>query len=643
MKNWIFSFEKENFDRIFPFYLLIDEHLEIKSYGRSVHKLYPDLQTGADFSEVFRFKRPFVESITFNVLQQNLNQLVILECSQGSEVILRGQFEKVHDRILFVGSPWFVSLEEIKKRSLNILDFANYDPLLDLLQLLKTQEITTLELRNLLKINNNQREELRKDREELNRLSMVASSNQNGIIFTTPDAKIFWCNDAYLKHTGFSREEIIGRTPVEVGHNPAIEREALSKMIDLFYKGEPFDVEITHGRKDGSFFWTRTQGQPIYDDNGNILQYFAMIEDMTEIKQQEEQVKLLSLISEKNINSIVICDKNGAVEWANESYLRLTGYSLNELRGQKPGPILQGPDTDAETKTYLATQIKEGKPFSCEILNYNKRGEKYWTTLQGQALFDDWGDIKGYFAIGEDITQRKKFEQQKEELLESLAKSNRELEDYAQIVSHDLKSPLRSINSLIAWIKEDNEGNMSEQTSMYFGMIENKLEKMESLIQGVLTYSRIDRTDVNKERIDLDEIVANIIHIIDIPAHITVTVDTKLPTVLADRFRMQQLFQNLIGNAVTYIDKPEGRVNIGYAETPVDYTFYVKDNGPGIASENHEKVFKIFQSLVKNERSTGLGLSIVKKVVDHYKGKIWIESTPGQGTTFFARFPKTEK
>lgn len=640
MENGIFSFSKESFDKIFPFYLLLGTTLEIQSLGKSISKLYPELKTGDKFEDVFQFKRPFIETIDAAALEENLNQLVIIENTDEDGVILRGQFERIDSGFVFVGSPWFVSLEEVKNRNLNILDFANYDPLLDLLQLMKMQEINTLELRNLLKINNNQREELRKDREELNRLAMVASTNRNGVIFTTPDAKIFWCNDAYLSQTGFSREEVLGRTPVQVGNNESIEKESLDKMINLFFEGEAFDVEITHGRKDGSFFWTRTQGQPVRDDEGKVTQFFAMIEDMTEIKKKEEELKLLSLISEKNINSIVICDKNGLVEWANESYTKMTGYTLGELKGKQPGELFNGPDTDPETVKYLTDRIAAGQPFNCEVLNYNKSGQTYWTMLKGQALLDSFGNVKGYFAIGEDITERKKFEHQKEELLESLEKSNLELEDYAQIVSHDLKSPLRSINSLIAWIKEDN-ADMTEQTSMYFGMIENKLEKMESLIQGVLTYSRIDRTDVIKERIDLDEIVTNIISIIEIPKHVTVKIDTKLPVVLADRFRMQQLFQNLIGNAVTYIDKEEGHVNVGYEETPVDYTFYIKDNGPGIAPENHEKIFKIFQSLVKNERSTGIGLSIVKKIVDHYKGKIWIDSAVGKGTTFYCRFPKT--
>ncbi|MFP9098789.1 PAS domain-containing protein [Flavobacterium sp. RHBU_24] len=635
-----FTFNKEGFNNLFPFHLLLDGDLNITSIGKSIAKLYPNLKEGESFKALFRIKRPFLDTITPAGLLTNLTQLVILESRTGSDVQLRGQFEQMDDCFLFIGSPWFVSLEEIKQQNLSILDFANYDPLLDLLQLIKTQEITTLELRNLLKINNNQREELRKDREELNRIAMVASANNNGIVFTTPDAKIFWCNDAYMRQTGFSREEVIGKTPVQIGNNPAIDKVELHTMIDRFYKGEPFDVEITHGRKDGSYFWTRIQGQPVYNDDGKVLQFFAMVEDMSEMREKEEELKLLSVITEKNTNSIVVCDKNGHIEWANKSFEQTTGYSITELIGKKPGKLLQGKETNPETAAYLAQQIRAGEPFKCEILNYKKNGIKYWAQIQGQALYNERGEIARYFAIEEDITERKKLERQKEELVTSLEKSNKELEDYAQIVSHDLKSPLRSINSLIAWIKEENEGGLSDQTALYLSMIENKLEKMDSLIQGVLTYSRIDKADVNKERINLHEIVRNIISIIHIPDNITVQVDGTLPTILADRYRMHQLFQNLIGNAVNYIDKPHGLVNIGYTETGAHYTFYVKDNGPGIAPENHQKIFKIFQSLIKNERSTGLGLSIVKKIADNYKGRVWLESELKNGTTFFIQLPK---
>ncbi|QYJ67559.1 PAS domain-containing protein [Flavobacterium litorale] len=640
MQSYNFTFNEENFNKIFPFYILLDSNLTICAHGKSLLNPYPYLKKGKNLSDYFRSKRPFSESITINTIADNLNQLVILECTSNPDSLLRGQFEGMGNNMyVFVGSPWLTSIEDVKKRNLTIFDFASYDPQLDLLQILKKQEITTQELEKLLVVNTQQKEALKKDREELNRLSLVASANKNAIVFTNPDAAIFWCNDAYLAVTGFTREEVVGKTPIEVGKTEAIDKDALREMADLFYKGEAFDVEIAHGRKDGSYFWSRTKGQPVYDENGKLLQYFAVIEDMTQEKEREEQLVLLSLIAEKNINAVVICDKNGRVEWVNTSFTEISGYSKDELIGKKPGYLLQGEDTDPETIKYLATQIKNGEPFNCEIVNYTKNRKKYWVKIQGQALYNKFGEVSCYFAIEEDITEKKIMETQKEELMARLEKSNNELEDYAQIVSHDLKSPLRSINSLIAWIKEDSD-NLSEETEQYLSLIEGKIEKMDHLIQGILTYSKIDKGKIQSDAVNTHEIVSNIINIIDIPSNIKIEIQNKLPVIKADRFRIQQLFQNLIGNAVSYIDKPKGLVEIGVEEAKDCNTFFVKDNGPGIAKENQQKIFQIFQSLTNNERSTGLGLSIVKKITENYNGTIWLESEVGTGTIFYIKLPK---
>ena len=224
-----------------------------------------------------------------------------------------------------------------------------------------------------------------------------------------------------------------------------------------------------------------------------------------------------------------------------------------------------------------------------------------------------------------------------------LEKQNEQLNEYAQIVSHDLKSPLRSIHSLISWIKEDNIGEFSPQSVEYLKMIENKVEKMDHLIHGILTYSKIDTLELTNEKINLNDVINNIINIIHIPDNIKVTIVSKLPTIVADKYRIQQLFQNLIGNAVTYIDKPNGLVEVDYIEEKQHYIFSIKDNGPGIAKENQEKIFKIFQSFTKHDRSTGIGLSIVKRIISNYNGDIWIESELNLGSTFFVKLPKKIK
>ncbi|WP_348822813.1 PAS domain S-box protein [Flavobacterium aestuarii] len=635
------NFTAERLNEIFPFYILFDQQMSISSYGKSLKKVFPFIKKQTKLSDCFTSKRPFMEKMDTKTISENLNQLVILESILNAEPLIRGQFAAIDNYFLFIGSPWLTSVEDVKKNNLTISDFADFDPQLDLLQILKSQEVKNQELNELLEINNKQREALNKDGEELNRLSLVASANKNAIVFTHPDGKIFWCNESYHKITGFTKEDIIGKSPIEVGRTANTNKGAMKKMTTLFLKGESFDIEITHGRKDGTYFWTRTKGQPVYNENGELLQYFAVIEDMTDEKTKEEQLVLLSLIAEKNINSVIICDSEGRTEWVNSSFTDMSGYELEELIGLKPGKLLQGEESNPETVLYLSEQIKKGEPFSCEIINYSKTGKKYWVKIQGQALYNEWGEISCFFAIQEDITSRKILEDQKEQLLVSLEKSNNNLEEYAQIVSHDLKSPLRSINSLIYWLKEENQANLGEQSMQYLDMIEGKIEKMDRLIQGILTYSKINTENTETAQlVNTLEVVQNIVNTIDIPKNVNIAISDKMPVILADKFRIQQLFQNLIGNAVSYCDKPLGLVEVNAEESESHYIFSVKDNGPGIAEEHFEKIFMTFQSLASSEKSTGLGLSIVKKIVEYYNGKIWIESELGNGTIFYVQLNK---
>ncbi|MBB1192629.1 hypothetical protein DNC80_02970 [Flavobacterium sp. SOK18b] len=608
--------------------------------------------------------------------------------------------------------------------------------------------------------------EKKRDEEEFKRLSLVASLNNNGIVFTKPNGKIFWCNDAYCSYTGFTREEIMGKTPIEIGKTSDTDDEQLRIMVRSFFNGFPFDIELKHGRKDGSSFWTKAKGQPIFNEKGKVTQFFAMIEDITlkkryeeslqiekekyrgiianmnlgllevdldnnitmanhrfstmsgytqqellgnnaidvfvneggksvlkakdklrskgltdsyelrvfdknnqeriwlisgapnydlhgnligsigihlditDQKSQEQELYLLSLIAEKNLNSVVIADKEGRIEWANTSFLKMTGYSKEEIAMRTPGELLQGPESNPDVILYLRNQISKGLPFNCEIINYSKNKEKYWVRIQGQALYDKKGKIIKYFAIEEDVSAQKELESQKEKLILDLAKTNKELEEYAQIVSHDLKSPLRSINSLISWIKEENVNNFEAQTQNYFSLIEHKVEKMDHLIEGILTYSKIDKEVVKSENIDLHEIVRNIIDIIHLPDHIRVSIIGTLPRIKADKFRMQQLFQNLIVNAVNYIDKKQGLVEISANQDGDNYIFAIKDNGVGMPKAIHSKIFETFKSFTTSKHSTGLGLSIVQKIITFYQGDIWLESQEGVGTTFFVKLKK---
>jgi PAS domain S-box-containing protein len=230
-------------------------------------------------------------------------------------------------------------MEEMVANNLTFHDFAFHDPMLDLLHVLKTQEITTQELKEVLAKINSQKKALSKDKEELNRLSLVASANENGVVFTHPNGIIFWCNDAYLNHTGFAIEEVIGSTPIQIGQCDGTDSEELKKMTIPFFNGGVFDVELLHGRKDGSCFWAKIKGQPILDSEGKVTQYFAMIEDITEKKNSDfnliESEDRLSFLLINLQTGIILEDANRKVVLANKKFCSMSefGGDPDSLKG----------------------------------------------------------------------------------------------------------------------------------------------------------------------------------------------------------------------------------------------------------------------------------------------------------------------
>ena len=229
---------------------------------------------------------------------------------------------------------------------------------------------------------------------------------------------------------------------------------------------------------------------------------------------------------------------------------------------------------------------------------------------------------------------------EQENLLKDLEAQNQELSDYAHMVSHDLKSPLRSIEALLSWLKEDYKEALGAKGVQEIDHIGKHLEKMEALITGILHYSSIDR-DLSKQRpINLNLLLDEIVGVLRPPHHISVEVQ-KLPTITADRFKIQQLFQNLLTNAIVNLDKPQGHIEIQFENDGGEGHFIVSDNGKGINPSYFNKIFEIFQKLENNSNSTGIGLSIVKKIVHFYGGNIWLESEEGVGTRFFFTLPDT--
>lgn len=241
-----------------------------------------------------------------------------------------------------------------------------------------------------------------------------------------------------------------------------------------------------------------------------------------------------------------------------------------------------------------------------------------------------------------DMTERRKADHDQAELVEKIHSINQELTDFAYIISHDLKAPLRGIKTIADWITTDYGDRLDDDGKEQLNLLINRVDRMHNLIEGVLQYSRIGRVREAFTSVDVNALIHEIGDLLACPDTIRITVQPNLPVVTAEPVRLQQIFQNLIGNAVKYMDKSEGMIHVACEDEEDFWRFSVSDNGPGIESEHFEKIFRIFQTLVPRDEveSTGVGLTLVKKMVELYGGRIWVQSDVGKGTTFYFTYPK---
>jgi signal transduction histidine kinase len=235
----------------------------------------------------------------------------------------------------------------------------------------------------------------------------------------------------------------------------------------------------------------------------------------------------------------------------------------------------------------------------------------------------------------EDEIRIKEQDHKKEELLKDLSLQNEELNDYAKAVSHDFKAPLINIHTLINWFINDNEEALGERVLSPLKEVLFNVEKMDFLIKGILEYSSIEKSELEDRPINLNFILDEVLKTILIPLNIKITVQENLPILHGNSLKFRQVFQNLIQNSIKYSDKKEGIIKVGATEKNEYFEFFVKDNGIGIKSDYFEKIFKVFTKLESASSSSGIGLSIVKKIIHSYKGSIWLESTEGIGTVFY--------
>jgi len=394
---------------------------------------------------------------------------------------------------------------------------------------------------------------------------------------------------------------------------------------------------------------TRTGLNHKNDELGELAEVFdemaeALEEKYIEHERAEEKSKKIADEWQTTFDSItdlvMILDNEFRMVRVNEATLRFFNIPMDRILGSSCFPLVYGMNEPPEPNPF--TKMRRTKKHEETELYLAETG--IWLLVSADPILDGEGNIIGLVHIVKDISDRKRSEEALKEKTEELARSNRELEEFAYVASHDLQEPLRMVTSYVQLLARRYQKRLDSEAEEFINFAVDGATRMHSLINDLLAYSRVGIRGQTFERFNCETILQQSLDNLKVTIEESGAVVThdSLPTLMADGSQLGQLFQNLIGNAIKFRGDEPPRVHVSATPNGKGWTFSVRDNGIGIAPEYTERIFVIFQRLHSNDKypGTGIGLAICKKIVERHGGRIWVESEPGKGATFYFTLPK---
>jgi len=375
-----------------------------------------------------------------------------------------------------------------------------------------------------------------------------------------------------------------------------------------------------------------------------------------DLRDREERLResrsLLDAIVSNVVDGVIILDEDSRIETFNPTACEMFGYQPNEVIGHKIERLLveaqsltRNQQTNAKQSLMDSPPVMSGQAW--QTSGIRKDGTTFPISI---SVSDVQLDDRRLLAIIRDMTEvqasQEKLQSRADELTRlttmlaqtniTLEDRNRELEQFAYVASHDLKAPLRAIANLSEWIEEDLHGQLAAENQRQMLLLRGRVHRMEALINGLLEYSRVGRTKAALEQVSVQVLLEEVVDSLAPPDTFTIAIAPNLPTFTTKVMLLRQVFANLISNAIKHHDRPDGHITITVQEQGAFYEFSVADDGPGIDANYHTKVFVIFQTLEARDtkESTGIGLAIVKRIVEAEGGSVWIDSKEGSGATF---------
>ncbi|MGL5082789.1 MAG: PAS domain-containing protein [Microcoleaceae cyanobacterium] len=420
--------------------------------------------------------------------------------------------------------------------------------------------------------------------------------------------------------------------------------------------GTDYSAEYRVIWEDGSVHWVAGFGRFYANSAGEPFRMVGMLQDITDRKQIEELLQL----SEERLRLATEAADIGMWFWNLVEDKLVWTARCKTLFGLDPETEMSyerfmaalHPDDRDRTHIAATRTVTDHVEYDIEYRSIWPDETVHWILAKGRAFYDEQGKPIRMMGMAQDITARKQAEVNLQERTQELSQMNRlllhtttllnqrnqELDQFAHIVSHDLKAPLRAIANLSEWLEDDLADQASPDIKQNLELLRSRVYRMEALINGLLAYARISYREAPCETFSLKELLEEIVNSLDIPPEFTVQFPPDPPILTTSRLLLSQVLTNLIGNAVKHHNRPDGRVQIMVhaLDQAQGYEFIISDDGPGIASKNYSRVFDIFQTLTSRDQteSTGIGLAIVKKIIEQTGGQIHLESQLEQGATF---------
>jgi len=443
-----------------------------------------------------------------------------------------------------------------------------------------------------------------------------------GLYRTTPEGKIIDVNPALVQILGYpDQESLLGINVAETYVDPK-DRVQWQGRID--HEGIVGNYEMQLCRRDGTIIWVEENARVILNPEGQVLCYEGGLQDITERKRGEREIQSLAKFPSENPNPILRIARDGTLLYVNEAGLS----QLPEWR------LRAGQEVPIMLREVVFQAMDNG---SAQVIDL-EHSERVYSFFIAPIVDADYANL-----YGRDITDRKLAEEERERSLAEIAAKNQELESFVYTISHDLRAPLVSLDGFSSLLKRESQNQLGEQGQHYLERIRANVAHMNTLVTELLELSRIGRVVGPEEEIDvgvlLREIEEGLVLKLE-QERVEFIVQQPLPAVRGDRGRIRQVFANLIENAVKFRSLERRlRIEVGCEEERGFYRFHVGDNGIGISPQYQEQIFEPFRQLDSGIEGVGMGLTLVKRIVEHHGGRVWVESEAGKGSTFYFTIP----